>query len=352
MATLDDDRIDPVEAPEAEAPSLSPIVIVQRGRSSWAREFLLLLLLLGAAGYILVEEDRGPSVIVRDVPRALGRSVEASPVSPVAEGGVIVRAEAEREGGRPIAPPPTEPPRRDRLAMIPAPEEEPPLAGPEASHLPPTDPQPDDRLASATTGPRPADPDPIAAQPLASLDALDAPEEQAAPPPRSSREILWDLGILRPDEPVGGPEGTPARPIDPDADRVLAVEPSMPPAPAFQPPTIEQRLHFLRLVAEAIQRYGRQAGYQIDDLCRSSGVGLPPELDALEQRLGNNFRFPGVDLDRTIILLRRAGAPEPYLLDRLSEQMARTIGARHGPRDRMEARVFAARRLLSVPLER
>jgi hypothetical protein len=58
----------------------------------------------------------------------------------------------------------------------------------------------------------------------------------------------------------------------------------------------------------------------------------------------------GGELGQTITTLRRLGAPESYLLDQLSEQMTRAIGARHGPRNAMEARVFAARKLLAIPL--
>lgn len=334
---LDADRTG-TERPGAEGPdaSTAPIVIVQRGSSSWGREILLLLLLVSAAGYIIYQEDRVPRFLDRGEVRAAPRMVDAAKVAPVAEGEVVLRVDGPPDAE---SPGPADPPDGSRPEV-----DDPDEAEPVAADL----------------GSRPGAETPAAAAPEVSTAPLEPgsrpPEDAIAFPPegppsdavQGSREIVWDMDRRE------GRDDRSEIPVDADpiVDRRPVVADRAPDPPReFLPPTAEQRQHFLRCLAIAIQREGLRAGPQIDGLCRDFGVGLPVELDAVEARLGPQFLPAGWDIDRTVIALRRIGVPEPYLLDRLSEQMNRTIGARHGPRNRMEARVFAARRLLSIPLE-
>jgi hypothetical protein len=344
---LDDDRTD-LERPGQAGldASPAPIVIVQRGASGWGREFLLVTLLLSATIYIVYKEYRVPVFLDRGAPRPVSRIVDAIPVDAVAEGEVVLRADSNREpeSAAPVGPTPG-------------------IQSSDGSEsVPEADPGPNVEIASRLDSDEVLSPkiDPqavVTAETSPVLDSSDGgiPEASGDPRPRetlpdagpASSEIVWDLDrrvgpamvpIDRPDE----------RPFDEesedDSNRTLPR-----PRPFF-PPTLEQRQHFLQCLAIAIRQQGLRAGPQIDGLCHDFGKGLPPELDAVEQRLGPNFVPAGWDVDRTVNTLRRLGVPEPYLLDRLTEQMERTIGARHGPRNRMESKVFAARRLLAVPL--
>jgi hypothetical protein len=167
---------------------------------------------------------------------------------------------------------------------------------------------------------------------------------------RASAVIVWDQ------DRVNRPVIEPREEIDrfedrPQGDRFVAdgmIDPAPERKVAIQ--TLAQRRHFLQCLALAIRQYGRQAGPQIEGLCRDYRIPLPFEVVQLEQRYGANVFLAGGELGQTITTLRRLGAPESYLLDQLSEQMTRAIGARHGPRNAMEARVFAARKLLAIPL--
>jgi hypothetical protein len=348
---LDDDRTD-LERPGQAGPDASPvpIVIVQRGASGWGREFLLLALLLSATVYIVYKEYRGPVFLDRGEPRLTSRMVDAIPVASVAEGEVVLRSDSTPG---PESALPAGPTSGDRS-----------LDG--SQSVPEADPGPNLEIASgretaADRAPSPkVDPETVvAAEAIPIPDADDGGIPEAAGQPQAGdalpdagparSEIVWDLG--RQVEPEPGPvDGPGDGPLDLDGEPDQIRDRVAPRPREFRPPTLEQRQHFLQSLATAIRQEGLRAGPQIDGLCQDFGKGLPPELDAVGQRLGPNFVPSGWDVDRTVTALRRLGVPEPYLLDRLSEQMERTIGARHGPRNRMESKVFAARRLLSIPL--
>ncbi|QDV33674.1 hypothetical protein [Tautonia plasticadhaerens] len=346
---LDADRTKP-ERPGPEGPdaSTAPIVIVQRVSSGWGRELLLLVLLLGTVGYITYREYRLPRFLDRGEVRADSRVVDAAKVAPIAEGEVVLRA-GSPAGDRDVRPAEYPAGSRPRGAATPADPVEADATGPIAAD-PDSEPESGRRAAGAPEMP----PAPIGS-------GKDSPEGGFASPSESedhlpdvgpaSREIVWDLdlrgGRAGDDRPGGEAAAGPIL----DHPSPLAADRAPVPPTEFRPPTRMQRQHFLRCLAVAIQREGLRAGPQIDGICQDFGIGLPIELDAVAERLGPNFLPAGWDIDRTVVALRRIGVPEPYLLDRLTEQMNRTIGARHGPRDRMEARVFAARRLLSIPLE-
>lgn len=351
------DRIDRVEHDlEDRSANPAPIIIVQRGRATWGRELLLLLLLLATASYILYQEYRGPSIIVRSTLRDERRVVDSVPVASISSGNVVLRG-SEGQGEVPEAP-------TDRLLKT---------TSEDAIEATRTNDHPgegdlgkesdSDRLDGESTllaeneahaNDSPAVdpfgfPDPVADRAEPIHENLSNPRD-AEGPRRASAVIVWDQD--RRDRPLGEPRAEEDRPDDRmqgdrDEDPRSSDEPK---AREISIQTDAQRRHFLQCLALAIRQYGRQAGPHIEGLCRDYRIPLPSEVVQLEQRYGTNVFLAGGDLEQTITSLRRIGAPESYLLEQLSEQMARAIGARHGPRNAMEARVFAARKLLTIPL--
>ncbi|MEW4567947.1 hypothetical protein AB1L88_08780 [Tautonia sp. JC769] len=342
----------------------APIIIVQRGRATWGRELLLLLLLLGTAGYIAYEQYRGPSIIVRSTPRLEARVVDSVAVAPVSSGEVVLRGSdglgrddrSLNEAGVPNTAGDSESGEgstaessgvRDR-------PEGTEVGGGEAPRSEPAD--EDSTAVEVAGGDRDRDAIGRPVNDPFGFPAVGAGADRSIPdadegPRRASAVIIWDQD--RRDGPEFAPRANEARPDDrprriPDeaerseerpAERTIAIQ------------TLAQRRHFLQCLALAIRQYGRQAGPHIEGLSRDYRIPLPFEVVQLEQRLGANvFLAAGGDLEQTITALRRLGAPESYLLDQLTEQMTRAIGARHGPRNAMEARVFAARKLLGIPL--
>lgn len=332
---------------DSEATS-SPIIIVQRGRSSWGREFLLLLLLIATVGYIFYKEYRGPSVIVRSDSPGPSRLVDAVPVPPLASGPLVLRDTSEDQSDEDQAnpTPSTLPERPDRdeaiptirpnlmtdLGSVPIESRNEPLAS-------------DDAIALAGDDQPSIDEELAVEEP--SLEAI-RPETAEPEPRRSTHEIVWDFE--RRDRPSIDPVPSDAL-IKPrgsgEAGRSIPARQVNRETP---PQTIAQRRHFQQCLAQAIRQHGRDAGPHIEGLCRDFRIPLPSEVMLFEQRYGSNLLLQGADIEQTVTALRSIGAPESYLLEQLYEQMSKAIGARRGPRNPMEARVYAARKLLAIPL--
>ncbi|WP_161602185.1 hypothetical protein [Tautonia marina] len=358
------DRLDRVNDDlEDRSADPAPIIIVQRGRATWGRELLLLLLLLATASYIVYEEYRGPSIIVRNSPRQDPRVVDSVSVTALSPGDVVIRG-SDGDARKPSsqtddrvtssgddgveagsAQKSSKSENSGAFAVAREDEGESDEPGDEAA--------PREGIALEARGDSVVDPfgfpEPLADRDPAAQEAVSKPEDAEAPR-RASAVIVWDQDRLDP------PRRDRPNETDGPGDRLLddRLDPpqskDVPPERKVAIQTLAQRRHFLQCLALAIRQYGRQAGPHIDGLCRDYRIPLPFEVVQLEQRYGSNVFLSGGDLEQTITTLRHLGAPESYLLEQLSEQMSRTIGARHGPRNAMEARVFAARKLLTIPL--
>jgi hypothetical protein len=355
------DRVGPIEGQaNAAESSTAPIIIVQRGRSGWGRELLLLLLLVATASYIFYQEYRGPSIIVRNESRPAAREVDSVAVAPVSRGELVVRAPGDRPveaadeaaNSDPDSAPAVEPARPVELASGDDSEPEPEPGIGDA-------PGPDFNVEAGPSVAAEAGfpPGPEFGDLLPELQhGIDRPEAGTGEAPkRSSSVIVWDEErrngpaerdtdtIRRPFQLDGAPQPAPAQArADLGAARELDRR--------FVPQTPAQRRLFHQGLVTAIRQYGRDAGPHIDGLAREFFAPLPEEILILQDRYGTNLVPLGRELEDSVIALRKIGAPESFLLEQLTEQLGRTIGARKGPRDMMEARVFAARKLLAIPL--
>lgn len=326
----------------------SPIVIVQRGRPTWGREILLLFLLIATAGYIFYQEYRGPAIIVRSESPSPSRVVDAVPVPPINSGaGLLRNAQSAPVDEEPFALSDTDSTEgQDQDDTHPA-------TGPELvsrvgdeSDTSQDEPVPsDEAIAFAGDDHSSTVEDFAVDEPVAEeIHSNDGAQE----PRRSTHEIVWDLERKdRPSiEPVPPHALNPPGASEVRGETDLIQRQEREPAPQ----TLAERRYFQQCLALALRQYGRDAGPHIQGLCRDFRIPLPSEVMNLEQRYGSNLFLQGADIEHTVTALRSMGAPESYLLEQLYEQMTKTIGVRRGPRDPMEARVYAARKLLAIPL--
>jgi len=113
----------------------------------------------------------------------------------------------------------------------------------------------------------------------------------------------------------------------------------------------EERLVYLMALSELVLRYRLEAAAPIQRLSRQFKRQTVTQIEEDYAKLRPWLDARRVGIEDRIRLLRRLGMPEPRILDEIEPLYHRAIGVRRGPRDAREARVFAARKLLSVPLE-
>lgn len=112
------------------------------------------------------------------------------------------------------------------------------------------------------------------------------------------------------------------------------------------------RTAFREDVRKALDGLGNEAAPEIERLCLKHGREPLPEVVRAYHGL-LRMAPPRRTLTVEIELMRMAGYPEPLILDKITENLVKTtMGTREGPRDRNEARVLAARKLLRLPIKK
>ncbi|MDG3002986.1 hypothetical protein [Paludisphaera mucosa] len=109
-----------------------------------------------------------------------------------------------------------------------------------------------------------------------------------------------------------------------------------------------ERVTFRKALQDIVSAGGRDAGQAIDDLCDQFGRGYSQELK--DRAYAGLAHYKGkLTRDGEIRMLRTLGVPEAGILDYLANRAHRTINSRNGPRDSGEVRLIAARQLLRIP---
>jgi hypothetical protein len=111
------------------------------------------------------------------------------------------------------------------------------------------------------------------------------------------------------------------------------------------------RGQFLSDLTTLLRRHGRKAGPYISELTGLYGRNLPPELQKAAEGARAKLDAANANAQARVTIYRRLGLSETCILDELSHQFTQTIGSRKGPRNREEVLYFAARLLVTVPLE-
>jgi hypothetical protein len=111
------------------------------------------------------------------------------------------------------------------------------------------------------------------------------------------------------------------------------------------------RGQFLADLVTLLRRHGRKAGPYISELTGLYGRNLPPELQKAAEATRAKLDAANADARARVTFYRRLGLSETCILDELSHQFTQAIGSRKGPRNREEVLYFAARLLVTVPLE-
>jgi hypothetical protein len=109
----------------------------------------------------------------------------------------------------------------------------------------------------------------------------------------------------------------------------------------------ENRVKFRQELREILNIHGAQAGPEIDKLSHKYGFDTHAELYA---RAFNMWHNAPISQEQKVRQIRSLDLPESVILDFLCSSMHTLIRTRGGPRDEMEVRVRAARRLLSYEL--
>lgn len=347
-------------SPTGEKGEPGPLVIIHKGgtQSSTA---LIAALFLTAVAYIVYREESGwaPPIAEADRNRP-GPVVEASPRPSIAPGAVTIRSEAEAE-----------PATSTEATPVPS------VVDDQDGRRSPAFEEREPRLTAMDDRPARRSVDDLSEAADDGEPAADGGMIQVAMPPLPDREpphrpamIVWndrpaaDRAAVDPwdDRAPAPPIAQEQRPVDvgtrvePPRDAVPAADGwREPDAGAPQDPAIgrRQRVAFLQALDETIRlNRGLRAGPAVDRLCSDYGEFAPPAVQEVYDQLGPRLAASALSLEQRVVWLRRIGLPEPMILDNLSQQLEATIGVRRGPRNRMEAQVYAARALLRVPLER
>jgi hypothetical protein len=109
----------------------------------------------------------------------------------------------------------------------------------------------------------------------------------------------------------------------------------------------EERAKFRKALKDALSLNTRQAGADIDQLSRQDRSGLDPQKLAEARRAWSAIRLP---LPTRLRQIRSLGVSESVILDFISADLRPLIGSRSGPRDLNDARVRAAKLLLTHDL--
>jgi hypothetical protein len=108
-----------------------------------------------------------------------------------------------------------------------------------------------------------------------------------------------------------------------------------------------ERLKFRDELREVLQSYGNGAGPEIDKLAKRYGY----DTDRVRfVRARNAWKFTQMSMQAKVRFTRSLDLPETTVLNFLSDELIRKIGAREGPRDQNEARIRAAKMLLNFEL--
>ena len=111
------------------------------------------------------------------------------------------------------------------------------------------------------------------------------------------------------------------------------------------------RGQFLSDLTTLLRRHGRKAGPYIAELTGLYGRNMPPELQKAAEATRTKLDAAHANAQARVTIYRRVGLSETCILDELSHQFTQAIGSRKGPRNREEVLYFAARLLVTVPLE-
>lgn len=328
-----------VEAP-ATAESARPLIVVQYRRNWWAPLLTPLILVLIAAGLVKYRSelpDRGvghrpPHIAPAATAAVVGVEAHRPPSTPLVEPGPLIAHVEEIPPAIDLDATPAAAPVRPRGPSIPL-----------GFVAPPTDrdvdgPEPNRGLAMAGSGepPTAAAGWPIflpPAEPAIAESADDGSPEAEARRIRREREELSRVKeqLLEQDRREHEAKGV--------EEARTAIRQNTADRPGF-----------LRELHAMVGAQGAQAGPSIRALCSRHGRDVPTTSVIRARRIVSTSAAVRLDTAARVDLLRSLAWPEALILEDLARQQEASIGTRNGPRNKDEALVIAARRLLAVPM--
>jgi hypothetical protein len=300
-----------------EAKAASPAILVLRPSirsqlSAVLAPSVILLIALGLAGYQLrpypeLRSQRVPDRAVRRLPAAEAPKIDPGELS-------VAEAKVPDSSTPTVAAPPEEPvpPQPVQTASI--------------------DLQPIFRVVESITG--------------AKVEAGEAPSKDAGK--RAISEIVWDDIQLEVEEARRNKEAAQALRGESFA---MEQESQFARLERARLDAGTNRAKFCSDLKSHIRKYGRDAGPYIRETITVFGKEIEPEVMAAATR--ERTRLDQIDAkpDLRVRRYRQIGVPDPCILTELARMVSPTIGTRRGPRDGDEVLYFAAKILISVPID-